>query len=234
MRVLAFDATAPLVTVGLTEGGQALGRWDAPAKRTRGNVLENLIDRALDAVGWSRRQIDGLALVLGPGSLTATRIGWATAAGWAQAAGIPIGGWSTVAVQTRYWTQTEPAEDRRGWNGRDRLVCLVHRRGDEFYCYSLKPDSSGDSPEVVILGEAGGSSLSGAFLAGPGVLGYRERWLEALGTETRLVDDAHAIVGGDTLALWGHEALAAGDIIPLGESPLDYGLPPDFRRHERS
>jgi len=234
MKVLAFDATASLVTVGLAEDGRSLGRWDAPAKRTRGNVLEGLIDRALATADWSRQQIDGLALVLGPGSLTATRIGWATAAGWAQAADIPLVGWSTVAVQTRYWTQAVSSEERPYWNGKDRLLCLVHRRGDEFYCYSLAPGGSGKQPEIVVLGATEPPPLSYAFLVGPGVLGYRQRWLDILAPGTRLVEDAHAVVGGDTLAIWGHEALVAGHSLSPEESPLDYGLPPDFRRHHRS
>jgi tRNA threonylcarbamoyl adenosine modification protein YeaZ len=233
MKILAFDATAPLITVGLAQDGRPLGRWDAPAQRTRGNVLEMLIDRALDAAGWSRRHVDGLALVLGPGSLTATRIGWATAAGWAQAADVPLCGWPTVAVQTRYWVEARSSPSDRVWNGVDRLLCLIHHRGDEFYCYTLGPDMPAPRPEVVVLGRSHSPALSRALLVGPGVLGYRERWLDMLGSQAHLVEDAHAIVGGDTLAVWGHEALAAGHTLSLERSPLDYGLPPDFRRNTR-
>ena len=45
-----------------------------------------------------------------------------------------------------------------------------------------------------------------------------------------LADYNECLVGGEVLAVWGEAGLAAQEVLPLDQSPLDYGLPPDFRR----
>jgi tRNA threonylcarbamoyl adenosine modification protein YeaZ len=233
MRILAFDTTGPIVTVGAASGGRALGRWDTPAQRPRGNLLAECIDRALADLGWSRATVEGLALVTGPGSLTATRIGWATAAGWAQATGILIAGWPTPRVQYRRWVE-------RRMGGMPPLAvaetafCVVHHRGDRFYCYHFSPDMPPGAPTEITLGCWSPAGSGRIELIGPGVPSYRERWQQSLAPSIQLVDDTEAVVGGDRLAIWGEEDLVAGRCFSLDQSPLDYGLPPDFRRTVRA
>jgi tRNA threonylcarbamoyl adenosine modification protein YeaZ len=222
MKVLAFDCTAPIVTVGLVDGNTIIGRWDSPATRTRGNVLERCIDRALAKTGWKRSEIEGLALVLGPGSLTATRIGWATAAGWAEASGIPVAGWSTIDVQERYWTSREE---------KNRL-CVIHQRGESFYGYQIPRDRKSAPPVVLNIEGWEPSGTSEVSLVGPGILGYRARWKRIRGVTLDISDETEAIVGGDLLAQWGHEAIVRGQPLSLTKSPLEYGLSPDFKKRK--
>lgn len=231
MKILAFDSTAPTLTLGLAEGDHSLGCWSAPARRSRGNTLEALIEQALAEAGWTRQSVDGLALVLGPGSLTAMRIGWATAAGWAHAGGIPIAGWSTPAVQYRYWFGPSETRPKSPLNPGQPVHCLVHHRGEEFYCYAMGAQAPPSSPEVVQIDNF--SPPAGATLVGPGLLNHRQRWEELSGNGVRLIDEAQAVVPGDVLALWGHLDLEAGRVLPLDDPPLDYGLAPDFRKRRR-
>ncbi|MEW5702854.1 MAG: hypothetical protein AB1792_11590 [Candidatus Zixiibacteriota bacterium] len=223
--MLAFDSTGPCVTVGLARDGAALGRWDEATRKTQGNVLDRLIDRALAELGWSRHDIEGLALVTGPGSLTATRLGWATAAGWGQSADIPITGWPTPVVHHRQWRESRNSEP----GGTRTSFCLVHHRGDSFYCYRFLRHELPGPPIAITLGQWSPGERP-AKIIGPGIIGYRERWRHALPSDVELADDQECIVGGDLLAAWGEADLAAGRRLPLDSSPLDYGLPPDFRR----
>jgi tRNA threonylcarbamoyl adenosine modification protein YeaZ len=234
MRVLAFDGTAPRLTVGIADGDRVLGRWDEEASRDRGTSLDRLIDQALSEIGWDRTAVEGLALVTGPGSLTATRIGWATASGWAAAQGIPVTGWTTSEVQHRWYATRGLDGEKIVPNERDNapaVLCVVHNRGDEFYCYDLtSPAGAIRKPSVVTIGGWQPKAAGETWLVGPGVLNYRDRWIETLAGRTRIVSPSYEIVGGDHLARWGFSNLMSGESFKLTESPLDYGLPPVFRK----
>ena len=232
MRVLAFDSTASILTVGIADSGKPLGRWDLSAERHRGNALDGLIDRALAEVGWRRAEVEGLALVTGPGSLTATRIGWATACGWALAGGIAITGWPAAEVHWRKWMQ--PDNDVVAF--RDRITpetavfCMVHHRGQEFYCYQFDRNRPPGRPEAVLLGAWQPPAGCLAKLVGPGILGYRDRWVASVDSAVTVVPESEALVGGDRLALWGATEFSSGNCLEPDVSPLDYGLPPTFRK----
>lgn len=232
MLVLAFDSTASSLTLGLADGDKSIGRWDATPARHRGNALDVLIDRALADAGRRRSDVEGLALVTGPGSLTATRIGWATACGWALACGIPITGWSTAEVYWRKWMRQtrDGSAFAQQITPRTIVFCVVHHRGDEFYVYQLEPAHPPDRPRTVILGDLHPPADYSARLVGPGVLGFRDRWVASLGSDDVVVPESEALVGGDCLALWGVEELTSGNRLSPDVSPLDYGLPPTFRK----
>lgn len=234
MKILAFDVTGMRLTVGAAEDDHVLGRWDATASRERGNTLDSLIDRALAELRWQRTDIEGLALATGPGSLTATRIGWATASGWSLAGGIPVTGWPTPEIQRRWWQDHDLHGNqlpRMTGASEPSLYCMIHHRGDEFYCYTIEK-GRGDVPvpTVARLGEWQPSASTTVWIVGPGVLGFRERWIGTLREGVQVVPEEWAIVGGDQLAQWGISALRAGRTLPVSESPLDYGLPPQFRK----
>jgi len=231
MRVLAFDMTARRITVGLAADGQALGRWDTEAGRGRSGAIDELVETALKDTGWSRGDIEGLALVTGPGSLTATRIGWAMVAGWALAANIPVSGWPAYAVQRKWWIVQGEVNRRFGKQAHDFTVaCVIHHRGDEFYLYDLSTASVNSPPDNVVLGDWMPDGNTTCILVGSGIIGYRERWLESVGPDAIVVPEDDALVGGDVLATWAEKELASGHALNLLESPLDYGLPPQFRK----
>lgn len=230
MRVLAFDSTSPRLTVGLADGDKPIGRWDSRPDRHRGNALDELIDRALASAGWRRRDIGGLALVTGPGSLTAIRIGWATATGWSLAMDIPVTGWSVPTVQRRRWLDEREHGVDSLKIGEKTQFCVVHHRGDEFYAYRLDSGDRPSAPSLVVIGQWLPPSAESCRITGPGVLGYRDRWIASLGKKAEVVAESDATVPGDRLALWGEESLQGGHRFSLEKSPLDYGLPPQFRK----
>ena len=217
MRILAFDTTGPILTVGAVHDARSIGRKDARAERGRGNLLDQIIDDLLGEIGWTRSDVEGLGLLTGPGSLTATRIGWATAAGWSQAADIPVTGWTVSGAHRRFLR-----DDALG------AICCIHYRGDTFLLYDLY-EPGGNPKTVYLTGDAYAGSPP-RFLTGPGVIGRREPWLAYCGPQTRIADESEAVIGGDVLALWAEEDLSRGVSLPLTSSPLEYGLPPDFKK----
>lgn len=217
MRVLAFDTTGPIISVGAAADSRPLWRLDRLSERGKGNLLDLMIAEVLRNVGWLRSDVEGLALLTGPGSLTAIRIGWATATGWAQAMGIPLTGWSVASAH------------RRALSGEARgAACCVHFRADTFLVYDLGMTET--RPTIVNLQAGNFAEHPPKMLTGPGVFGNRDRWTAYCQGATRIVDDADAFIGADRLALWGETDLGAGQFLRFQDSPLDYGLPPDFKK----
>ncbi len=217
MRVLAFDTTGPIISVGAAADSRSLWRLDRLSERGKGNLLDVMIEDVLRHVGWLRSDVEGLALLTGPGSLTATRIGWATATGWAQAMGIPLTGWSLASAHRRAL-----GDDARA------AACCVHFRADTFLVYDLGATET--RPTAVNLQAGTFSEHPPKMLTGPGVFGNRDRWAAYYHGATRIVDDADAFIGADLLAIWGEVDLGAGHFLRVQDSLLDYGLPPDFKK----
>ncbi len=217
MRTLAFDASGPIITVGTSENLHKVVRRDIRAERGRGNMLEQIIDEVLNSSKWSRGDIEGIGVVVGPGSLTAIRIAWATAAGWAQAKGSPVTGWSVPAIHRR------KLGDRA-----HHAACCTHYRGDTFLLYNLAHIQLHPVP-VRLNGEAA-TIKPPALLTGPGVIEHRAEWAAFFGPQTEIASDEEAIIGGDQLAVWAEVDLLHGHVLPISSSPLEYGLPPDFKK----
>jgi hypothetical protein len=68
------------------------------------------------------------------------------------------------------------------------------------------------------------------ILTGPGVIGNREDWSTYFGAETLIIPDDEAVVAADQLAIWAEADLLQGHSLPIGISPLEYGVPPDFKK----
>jgi tRNA threonylcarbamoyladenosine biosynthesis protein TsaB len=93
MLILAFDTATDVATSALVDGEEVLGERTSRAV----TVLEDL-DALLRQAGAHTRELDGLAVGIGPGSFTGVRIGLATARGLSLALGVPVAGVSTLAA----------------------------------------------------------------------------------------------------------------------------------------
>jgi len=91
MLILAFDTATDVATSALVSDGEVLGERTSRAV----TVLED-VDALLRQAGAHTRELDGIAVGIGPGSFTGVRIGLATARGLALALGVPVAGVSTL------------------------------------------------------------------------------------------------------------------------------------------
>jgi tRNA threonylcarbamoyladenosine biosynthesis protein TsaB len=91
MLILAFDTATDVATSALVSDGEVLGERTSRAV----TVLED-VDALLRQAGAHTRELEGIAVGIGPGSFTGVRIGLATARGLALALGVSVAGVSTL------------------------------------------------------------------------------------------------------------------------------------------
>jgi tRNA threonylcarbamoyladenosine biosynthesis protein TsaB len=91
MLILAFDTATDVATSALVSDGEVLGE-----RVSRAVTLLEDVDALLRQAGAHTRDVEGLAVGIGPGSFTGLRVGLATARGLALALGVPVAGVSTL------------------------------------------------------------------------------------------------------------------------------------------
>ncbi len=91
MLILAFDTATDVATSALVADGEVLGE-----RVSRAVTLLEDVDALLRQAGTRTRDVEALAVGIGPGSFTGVRIGLSTARGLALALGIPVAGVSTL------------------------------------------------------------------------------------------------------------------------------------------
>lgn len=101
-------------------------------------ILLPTIHQLLQDSAWSLKQVDLMALTIGPGSFTGIRIGMAAAKALAWTHGIPVVGVDTLrALAAPHWRA-----------GRRVLACLDARRG-EVYASVTQGEVSGEVTEIL-------------------------------------------------------------------------------------
>ena len=91
MLTLAFDTATGVATSALVRDGEVLGERTGRAAEVLADA-----DELLRAAGLAPRDLDRLAVGVGPGSFTGVRIGLAAARGLALALELPVAGVSTL------------------------------------------------------------------------------------------------------------------------------------------
>ena len=108
MLILAFDTATDVATSALVADGEVLGE-----RSSRAVTLLEDVDALLRQAGAHTRDVEALAVGIGPGSFTGVRIGLSTARGLALALGVPVAGVSTLDALAAGATGALPVIDAR-------------------------------------------------------------------------------------------------------------------------
>ena len=108
MLTLAFDTATDVATSALVDDGEVLAE-----RSSRAVTLLEDVYALLRQSGAHAREIDALAVGIGPGSFTGVRIGLATARGLALALDLPGAGVSTLAALAAGAPGATPVIDAR-------------------------------------------------------------------------------------------------------------------------
>lgn len=139
MTILALEFSAAERSVALARAGQVLA--EARETGARATNAFTLIEQVLAAAGADRKEVDTLAVGLGPGSYTGIRVAVSVAQGWQLARPVRLAGVDAVASLT---VQAQAA----GIFGRVNVVIDAQR--GEFYLATWDI-SAAERREVVPL-----------------------------------------------------------------------------------
>jgi tRNA threonylcarbamoyladenosine biosynthesis protein TsaB len=176
MRLLAVETSTLAGGVALFEGERLVGEYLLDVSVTHSERLMAAVDRVLGDARWSVRDLEGLAVAVGPGSFTGLRIGLSTVKGLALALAIPIAGVPTLDAMAAALPFASlpvcPVIDARK---REVYACLYRWDGRamkrEWDYLALSPDELAARIEepTILVGDAAASIHSAsARLAPPG------------------------------------------------------------------
>ena len=98
MRVLGIETSSISGSVALVEAGAIIAEGRHGRANAHGESIQPLIDAAMAEAGWSRSQLDRIAVGVGPGSFTGLRVGIALALGIGEGLQIPVVGVGSMAA----------------------------------------------------------------------------------------------------------------------------------------
>lgn len=90
MKTIVIDTSSAAASVAVVEGETVLGEFFIQTERTHSQQLLPMAASLLESLGLSVRQLDAVAVCVGPGSFTGVRIGISTAKGFAQPFDLPV------------------------------------------------------------------------------------------------------------------------------------------------
>lgn len=141
-RLLALDTSTAVLGVAVTENGKLLHEINASGERNHSVHLLPIIEQALQASGTDASMLSGVAVGLGPGSYTGTRIAVTAAKTLAWAWKVPVtgvsslhalawGGYAAVQEQQAATAAGQAAEP--GGTGPDWIIPLLDARRGQVY-----------------------------------------------------------------------------------------------------
>ncbi len=131
MKILALELSAGIRSVAAWDsaGGPPAVATEAHARHTH---LFALIQQALAQAGWSRDEVQGLAIGLGPGSYTGIRMAIAAAQGWHAVRPVKLWGISSFHVMAEgLWRSGQRGEIFLAVDAQRGEACWAGCRLDE-------------------------------------------------------------------------------------------------------
>lgn len=126
MLLLAIDTATPSVGVALCRDGVELARQVVVDARRHNETLAVGVAAVLSAAGVTPRQLEGIAVGVGPGPYTGMRVGLITARSFGHALGIPVYG--VCSLDTLAAAAGLPGEFMVATDARRKEVYWAHYR----------------------------------------------------------------------------------------------------------
>jgi len=205
--VLGLDTATWTAAVGVARDQVVLAEDIEPTSRSHVTSLPGLVERVLARAGLGIRDVQGIAVSIGPGSFTGLRIGLGLAKGLAFAGGLPLAAVSTLEALAHVAGATP-----------GQTVCAaLDARKREVYAALFDVDADGEvqrrSADMALAPDALAAALpAGTVLIGDAAAAYPD--VLGPGLIVRPFTTHHP--RGGTVARRGARSLAAGEAVDVG------------------
>ena len=216
MLILAIDTSDEVGVIALGKDSSLVCEYHFHSRMTLLKRLVPNIDRVLTDTGHTVKDLNGIAVSLGPGSFTGLRIGVTTAKSLAYTLGIPIVGIGTL----------DALAYSCGPSATDIICPMIHARTDEVY-WSLF-DSGGEMRLTDAAAGPVSAALKAAFergetalFCGSGATKNAEAIRHTLGNKAIVQKSWTSFARGAAILELGHHLLQDGvaqdpaSLIPL-------------------
>ena len=167
MKILAFDTALNACSVAITDDHDVLAHIHEKRRRGHAETLMPMIEGLMGGIGLAYRDIDLIAVTVGPGTFTGLRIGLAAARGMSLAARKPLVGITTLEALA--------AAVPQGMAQGCPVIATADARRGEVYLQSFNMKNDNDiisplsSPKACKIETALASTgLEKAFIIGSG------------------------------------------------------------------
>jgi tRNA threonylcarbamoyladenosine biosynthesis protein TsaB len=230
MIVLGFDTSTASTAVALWRDGAARELRDDPPREAHPGHATRLLAMAaelLAGAGLQWRELDRIAVGVGPGTFTGLRVGVATARGLAQSLSLELAGVSSLsalaapalAQQDDVQARVLAVIDAR----RGEVFAAVYEAGEEEPAPLSAPRALPPQELAALVADLGGGDAGAAaklLAVGDGAVRYREQ-LEAAGIAVAAEHSALNRVSAKEICAAGARAPTAGGVRKIV---------PDYRR----
>ena len=204
MYILGIETATMTGSVAIITEQQLVVEQTINAKTTHAERLITTIDAALRAASLTIREMDGIAVSVGPGSFTGLRIGVTTAKSLAYSVRKPIVAVSSLDALASQFLHA------------NLLICpMLDAKKKEVYsaCYRNSGATVERVSEYAVLTPANllKSIHEPTLFLGDGVMPYRRQIEFALGELALFADAAHLLPRGSLVAKLGCDRLLAGE-----------------------
>lgn len=217
MNILSVETATGCQSIAILRGDDVAAFLTKHAEGSHAKWIIPTIDAALESAGLALRDLDGIAVSIGPGSFTGLRVGLATVLGLRAVTRVPL-----VAV---------PTLEAMAWNLREEgpdLCPIIKARAGEAY-WAVYRWAVGDRLVQVQEARIGPVELippsltRSTVMLGDGWLAHesRLRSLLAAGAVTiRGAPAEHMFPSAIGVARAGKRRLEQGEVLPSGLAPL--------------
>ena len=212
MHVLAIDTALEACSVGVVAGARQV-LLSETIGRGHAERLMGMVAAAMAEAGLDYRDLDRIAVTVGPGSFTGLRVGIAAARGFALVTGAPAIGLGTLAIH---------AETARHEVGDTPLLVVLAASRGEIYGQSFAADGTAEGPPEAAPAEVFAARIAAnTLIAGSGAAALAE----ILGDEAR-ARTVHSRSAPDIASLCRLALVTP----PSGQAPRPlYLRPPDAK-----
>ena len=149
--ILYIDTAGEKALIGVSKDNHLLALAQNSQSNTHANFVQVAIAEVLSKSGLNIKQVDAVAVTMGPGSYTGLRVGLSSAKGIAYAINKPLIGISTLALLAHH-AKNHPAVTQ--YKDSIQIFCMIDARRMEVFGAIYKADHTIIVPEQSILLDA--------------------------------------------------------------------------------